>query len=281
MHLKCFSSQSSLDYSQSSQNNSLGFELLKDLSEQESSRIFDGPDLDHNLFDGGVDFNWHEFSHNRLPQFTEDINIINDAHRWLPTQMSHVLISNDIHLPVVNVLLVNKKQMLAIFMTLSKLMPIATSEMSFHKVCQRLTIQGSAGTGKSQVIKILSRLVMRIFRNKQAVLNCAPTGAASVLLPNGRTIHSTTNIPRVSKDDKTVSRSDKPMNLAQMKKMKKLLANENGDMQVMLINTDEKGMIGQRVMGWYNDRLVSACSALYPIEQFGFPISDFFWMYTH
>ena len=62
---------------------------------------------------------------------------------------------------------------------------------------KRLIVKGCAGTGKSQLIKILTRIVRRLFKCK--VPNVAQTGAAEVLLPDGGTIHSTVHIPRKGK----------------------------------------------------------------------------------
>ena len=96
-----------------------------------------------------------------------------------------------------------------------------------YENCRRLIIQGCAGTGKSQVIKILTRLVRRIFKCNKSVLNVAPTGAAAVLLPDGGTIHSV-HIPRKGKRSDTATLLDRPMSAKKMKELKNVALNEDG-----------------------------------------------------
>ena len=75
----------------------------------------------------------------------------------------------------------------------------------------RLLIQGTAGEGKTFTIVALTYIARRLFRRNNAVMNLAPTGAASILLPNGKTVHSTTNIPRKhTKNGKSIQLSDIP-----------------------------------------------------------------------
>ena len=101
------------------------------------------------------------------------------------------------------------------------LLEIAKGNVELTSISNRLLIQGCAGTGKSQVIKIISRLSRRLFKVNCAVLNLAPTGAAAVILPDGKTVHSIINIPRESKkSDSSISLTDYPMNQKSMKKIK-------------------------------------------------------------
>ena len=66
----------------------------------------------------------------------------------------------------------------------------------------RLVIQGTAGVGKSYVITALTYIVGRLIGRNDSVLNLAPTGAVSVLLLDGHTIHSITPVPRDAKATK-------------------------------------------------------------------------------
>ena len=103
-------------------------------------------------------------------------------------------------LPDVDPKLVNNKQMLIVNYNIKILLEYARSNFTVgYENCKRLIIQGCAGTGKSQVVKIITRLVRRIFKCNRAVLNVAPTSAAGLLLPDGGTIHSCVNIPRREK----------------------------------------------------------------------------------
>ena len=101
-------------------------------------------------------------------------------------------------LPQVNPLLVNEKQMTATHIILKRIYDLVTSE--HHYKCNkadplRMIVQGCAGTGKSQIVKIVCREVRRMLKANNAVINVAPTSAAAILLPNGRTIHSFTPPP--------------------------------------------------------------------------------------
>ena len=97
----------------------------------------------------------------------------------------------------VNPRLVNQKQMIIIYFNLKHLLKFAKRELKIgYHYCKRLIVLGVAGTGKSQVIKILTLIIRRMFATSKSVLNVAPTVAAAVLLPNGGTIYSLFNIPR-------------------------------------------------------------------------------------
>ena len=113
-------------------------------------------------------------------------------------------------LPVgVNLLGANSLQRVIIAINILNLMSTVRSG-SNDKV--RLLIQGTAGSGKTFTIQPLTYLSRRLCKRNNAVMNLAPTGAASILLPLGRTVHSTTNIPRLKKkESKTVQLTDKPL----------------------------------------------------------------------
>ena len=95
-----------------------------------------------------------------------------------------------------------------------------------------LIIQGCAGTGKSQVVKIVTRLVRRIFNCNRAVLNVAPTSAAGLLLPDGGTIHSCVNIPRKRKEKITLA--DRPMSADQSDHLKRLTLDDDDSKHLSL-----------------------------------------------
>ena len=58
----------------------------------------------------------------------------------------------------------------------------------------RLVVSGTAGTGKSYVIKCLQRLVQQLFRANDAIQVITPTENAAYHI-NGRTAHSSFGIP--------------------------------------------------------------------------------------
>ena len=130
-------------------------------------------------------------------------------------------------MPELHPKLVNHIQMLIVYYNIKTLLEYARGNFDVgYENCKRLVIQGAAGTGKSQVVKIITRLVRRIFKCNRAVLNVAPTSAAGLLLPDGGTIHSCVNIPRKTKEKFTLS--DRPMSAEQSDHLKKLaLDNDN------------------------------------------------------
>ena len=58
----------------------------------------------------------------------------------------------------------------------------------------RLVVSGTAGTGKSYVIKCLQRLVRQVFRTNDAIEVITPTGSAAYLV-QGSIVHSFLGIP--------------------------------------------------------------------------------------
>ena len=122
---------------------------------------------------------------------------LTDTKEKLKSDMRNNVGTELVSLPSVKPLLVNRKQMFVVFMTMKSIFNKVRNNFQSNDL-HRLILQGSAGTGKSQVLKIVTRLALRLTSNPKSVLNLAPTGAAAVLLPNGRTIHSAVHIPRDS-----------------------------------------------------------------------------------
>ena len=116
-------------------------------------------------------------------------------------------------LPSINLLLPNRLQRVIIAINLVRLLKIKNGTLESDAKPIRLLVQGTAGVGKTFVIKAITYITRRIFSRNAAVMNLAPTGAAAVLLPSGRTIHSTTPIPRKSIENKGASLSDYPLKM--------------------------------------------------------------------
>ena len=75
-------------------------------------------------------------------------------------------------------------------------------------------------------------------------MNLAHTGAASVLLPNGRTVHSTTP-PRKKckgKDLVTAQLSDYPMSADSLQKLRHYTGTCDTGHKLMCLNLDERSM---------------------------------------
>ena len=161
-----------------------------------------------------------------------------------------------LNLPDVNILLANKLQMVAISLILRQILSFAKGENPEQLL---LLLVGTAGTGKTYIVKVVTRIVRRICNRNGAVLNLAPTGASSVLLPNGRTMHSITPIPRNSrkKDLKNAQLSDYPMSDGKLKSLRKITGTDN-DRKVLLFNIDERGMTSHNDAAWCSQRMKEA-----------------------
>ena len=113
----------------------------------------------------------------------------------------------------------------------------------------RLLIQGTAGVGKTFVITAITYIIRRLFGRNASVMNLAPTGAASVLLPGGRTLHSVTPIPGNKKQVKTAQLSDYPMSDKSLKKLRYVTGTKD-DMKLIGLNIDERAMNPKENITW-------------------------------
>ena len=265
-----FSQSSSQSQSSDSiAKNTLGNQLMRDIAFQQQMHIIEGVIGEVVLPDGGPDFDW--FASGREALCHIDITLIENGKDWLKNTIVSVECASvqhdygNVHIPLVKPLLVNEKQRLIVYINMINLLAIAKGNVELTSTSNRILIQGCAGTGKSQVIKIISRLSRRLFKVKCAVLNLAPTGAAAVILPDGRTVHSIINIPKNSKkSDSSISLADYPMNQKTMKKIKGLTLDENDKLLLKCINSDERGMYGQKLTAWYNQRFCELSRVVYP-----------------
>ena len=250
---------------------SMGQQLMNDIAEQSNS--FDDDDIpieeDYVFDNGGPGYDWHAAGLQSILEYASMETVqrcktwLNDVKKKLENQPYEDVGNITLDLPATKPLLVNEKQMYAVFLSISSLFQKVNNDDASSHTLHRLIIQGSAGTGKSQIIKVVTRLGLRICQKQKSVLNLAPTGAAAVILPNGRTIHSIANIPRNNEDSNhTVTFSDKPLNAQQMMKLKGVVGNEDGKLGLGVLNLDERGMVGQNLFGWTNARFVAVCRAL-------------------
>eukprot|EP00111_Clytia_hemisphaerica_P009342 TCONS_00027422-protein len=188
--------QLSQDSQQSSQDSvyndlRLGEALLRDIRLNNNVN-FDAIIGEANLFDGGPGFDWNLygkecFGSNEWPANTK--TWLKDKYDEAEDMINTHLNNHD--LPDVNLLWANPKQRLIIAINLEKLLDVAIGEEETEPL--RLLVQGFGGTGKSFTINAITYIARRLFRRNGSALNIAPTGAASTLIPDGRTLHSTTD----------------------------------------------------------------------------------------
>ena len=195
------SSQSFSQSSTSSQINTLGYQLMCDIAKEQRMHLMNALIDDVKLPDGGPTFNWHKYATDSLQSCVIlSENIITTANNRLAgialqAHRDAIEYASGCELPKVKPLLVNQKQMLIVYYNLKELLQMAQGHAEITSVWKRLLVQGVAGTGKSQVIQIITRLCRRIFKSNRSVLNVVPTSAAALLLPDERTVHSVTPPP--------------------------------------------------------------------------------------
>ena len=198
--------------------------------------------------------NWYKYATDSLQGcITLSEGNITTAKNWLAyiavqAEKDAITYASGCDLPKVKPLLVNHKQTLIVYYNLKELLQIAKGCAEITSVRKRLLVQGIADPGKSQVIQIITRLCRRIFKSNRAVLNVAPTSAAAVLLPDGRTVHSVTPPPMKKKMNCTMSLVDYPLNAHAMNRMKTLALGADNKFALMCINADERGMMGQALI---------------------------------
>ena len=105
--------------------------------------------------------------------------------------------SKSCNLPSINLLFANPLQRVIIAKNLEKLSDVISGENSMEPL--RLLVQGYGDTRKTFTITALTYITRRLIKCNGSVMNLAPTGAASNLITDGRTVNSTTTLPMKSK----------------------------------------------------------------------------------
>ncbi|XP_066914121.1 uncharacterized protein [Clytia hemisphaerica] len=233
-------------------------EFLRYLAE---NRPQDFEDLNafRDLPDGGEGFDWHQYAiesfggawPDNASDWLENISKVAAAQQQARNQNCDLP-------PNIDLLKANALQRVIIAINIFNIMSVVNNE---HQNKVRLLVQGTAGSGKTFTIVALTYLSRRICNRNNAVMNLAPTGAASILLPLGRTVHSTTNIPRVKrKESKTLQLTDKPLNSISLTALRELTGStlEGNSMKLMTLNLDERGMYSHRMLAWCSQRFKEA-----------------------
>jgi ATP-dependent DNA helicase PIF1 len=130
-------------------------------------------------------------------------------------------------------------QKAAVQMVLNKMMELRQFQGSEHQVKPlRLIVAGTAGTGKTRIIKIINAAAHKLL-GPQSIRNVAPSGTAAYLM-GGRTLHSLFPIP-------IGPAQYKPMKPPRADRLIKLQQELDG---VKCLCVDERSMIGTVVFGW-------------------------------
>ena len=246
----------------------LGQCLIEDLSKDAQVCLFDPTIGDIILPNGGPNYDWRKHGIDHLNM--DESQIPNDITEWLSNaqkvvEMGQEASVRELDLPSVNPLLVNHKQRIVVYNTMDFLLKYKQNMLTKEeiKVGRRLLIQGPAGTGKSQAILIITRLSRRLFKTKNAAINVAPTGAAAVLLPDGKTIHSLAHPPMRLKKSENGSPIENPLSANHMKLFVQLVA-PGGKIGTMSLNIDERSMVGCSLASYLSHRFHELNARLQP-----------------
>ena len=154
--------------------------------------------------------------------------------------------TGELELPEVSLLSLNENQRAIVSLVLRTLYNYVEDRQDYHPL--RLVVSGTAGTGKSYVIKCLQRLVRQLFGANDAIQVITPTGKAAYLV-NGRTAHSFFGIPT---GGRSCNELTVPSGLVHEKIQQKC---EN----LKVLIGDERSMFGRTTMGWMEQH---ACYAV-------------------
>lgn len=204
-------------------------ESLEDWAENIRPQPGEYADPDFVFDDGGESYDWGSTSLD-LP---DDKGL-----KWVEMSLPKDQVLRDtsnLHLPEVNIDDLNSEQMFA-FRIIMNTLKLLKEGKNFEPL--RMIIAGTAGTGKSFLIKCIVKSVRLMFNNNKAVQTLCPTGTSAHSI-SGVTYHSFLKVPRSGR-------------LKEMERPEGLTAQSIQDncdgLQVLLV--DERSMIGCVSLGW-------------------------------
>jgi len=142
-----------------------------------------------------------------------------------------------LELPDVSPLTLNDNQRALVILVLHTLYKFVENELDYCPL--RLVVSGTAGTGKSYVIKCLQKLVRQLFGKNDAVQVITPTGNSAYLV-QGSTAHSFLGIP-------TGGRSCNELTVPSGPALEKI---QNRCQNLKVLIGDERSMFGRTTLGW-------------------------------
>ena len=192
---------------------------------------YEGVEKDFDYDDGGEQYDWSSISIN-LPEGK-------DPKTWLAdtTKQAEEHETVELELPDVSPLSLNDNQRALVILVLHTLYKFVENELDYRPL--RLVVSGTAGTGKSYVIKCLQRLVRLLFGKNDAVQVITPTGNSAYLV-QGTTAHSFLGIP-------TGGRSCNELTVPSGPVLEKI---QSRCQNLKVLIGDERSMFGRTTLGW-------------------------------
>ena len=145
---------------------------------------YEGVERDFDYDDGGENYDWSSTCIN-LPENKDPKTWLQEAIKEDEERETEVEL--ELELPEVFPLSLNHYQRAIVSMVLHTLYGFVENQQDYNPL--RLVVSGTAGKGKSYVIKCLQRLVRQVFENNGAIQVIPPTGNAAYLV-QGNTSHS-------------------------------------------------------------------------------------------
>ena len=197
------------------------------------NQIYEGVERDFDYDDGGEDY---DCSSTRiiLPEGEDTTKWLQESIKADDEQQTE---RADLDLPQVCPLSLNENQKAIVSLVLLALYNFVENTEYYPPL--RLVVSGTAGTGKSYVIKCLQRLVRQVFEANDAIQVITPTGNAAYLA-HGSTAHSFLGVP-------TGGRSGNELTVptgSLLEKIQKKCEN------LKVLVGDKRSMFGRTTMGW-------------------------------
>jgi signal recognition particle subunit SEC65 len=189
---------------------------------------FDNISTDFIYDDGGDNYDWAKTGF----QYPADM-----GNSWLEklNETSH-LDDDGLHLPDVDISQMNDDQMFAFNIVMKTLLNFNEDNAEYEPL--RMIVSGTAGSGKSFLIKCLVKSIRSLFHCNKSVGILCPTGNSANLI-SGVTLHSFLKIP-TNKRGKEMTPPHGAIGEA-------LQSNLTG---VKILLVDERSLIGANTLGW-------------------------------
>jgi len=188
---------------------------------------FDMPIKEFEFDDGGPECNWNQ------PSFNYPETALTWSAELPEVAETH---STGLNVPDVNINYLNDDQLFVFNIVMKTLLDYTQNPDNFTPL--RIIIGGTAGCGKSFLIRCLVKAIRLYFNSRKSVQVLCPTGNSAHVI-DGATVHSFLKIPTVNRG--------KEMIIPDGKLGESLQRNCEG-LKVLLF--DERSMIGATNLGW-------------------------------